>query len=38
MTDLGKAVKNIEQSDAWEEAEEVVELKLKKPLNKVIHA
>ena len=36
MTDLGKAVKNIEQRDAWEEADEVVELKVKKPLNKVI--
>lgn len=36
MTDLGKAVKNIEQSDAWEETDEVVELKVKKALDKVI--
>lgn len=36
MTDLDKTAKNIEQSDAWQETDEIVELKVKKPLDKVI--
>ena len=36
MTDLDKAVENIEQGDAWEESDEVVHVEVKKPLDKVI--
>ena len=36
MTDFDKAVKNIEQGDAWDEADEVVHTEVKKPLDKVI--
>ncbi len=36
MTDLDKAVKNIEQGDAWNETDKVVRIEVKKPLDKVI--
>jgi hypothetical protein len=36
MTDIDKAVKKIEQGDAWEETDEVVHVVVKKPLDKVI--
>ena len=36
MADIKKAIEKIEQDDAWEDADEVVELEVKKPLNKVI--
>jgi 2-iminoacetate synthase ThiH len=36
MADVKKAVEQIEQGDAWEESDEVVKLKVKKPLDKVI--
>jgi len=36
MTDLDKAVKNIEQGDAWNETDKVVQIEVKKPLDKVI--
>ena len=36
MSDIEKAVKRIEESDAWEDDDEVVELDVKQPLDKVI--
>ena len=36
MSDLDKVVKNIEKGDAWNETDEVVDLKVKKAMNKVI--
>ena len=36
MTDMDKAVENIEKGDAWQETDEVVRVKVKKPLDKVI--
>ena len=36
MEDIKKAVEKIEQGDAWEDTDEVVEIKIKKPLDKVI--
>jgi len=36
MTDLDKAVERIEQGEAWNEADEVVQAEVKKPLDKVI--
>ena len=36
MNDTNKAISKIEQGDAWEETDEVVEVKAKKPLDKVI--
>jgi hypothetical protein len=36
MADLDKALKNIEQGNAWDESDEVVQVELKKPLDKVI--
>ncbi|MBM3142127.1 MAG: hypothetical protein FJ005_03620 [Chloroflexi bacterium] len=36
MTDLGKAIKEIEQGNAWDESDEVVQVEVKKPLDKVI--
>lgn len=36
MEDLGKAVQKIEQGNAWEETDEVVQLEAKRPLDKVI--
>ena len=34
--DLDKAIKNIEQGNAWDEGDEVVQVEMKKPLDKVI--
>ena len=36
MTDLDKAMEHIEQGEAWDEADEVVQVEVKKPLDKVI--
>ena len=36
MTDLDKAIKEIEQGNAWDESDEVVQIEVKKPLDKVI--
>lgn len=36
MEDIKKAVEKIEQGDAWEDTDEVVQIKIKKPLDKVI--
>ena len=36
MTDLDKAVERIEQGEAWDETDEVVQAEVKKPLDKVI--
>jgi hypothetical protein len=36
MADLDKAVEDIDRGDAWNESDEVVRVKVKKPLDKVI--
>jgi hypothetical protein len=36
MSDVEREVNRIEQSDAWEETDEVVEMEVKRPLDKVI--
>ena len=36
MADIDKLVERIEQGDAWDEADEAVQVELKKPLDKVI--
>lgn len=36
MADLDKAIKDIEQGNAWDESDEVVQVEVKKPLDKVI--
>lgn len=36
MADIDREIERIEQGDAWEEADEVVEVEVKKPLDKVI--
>ncbi|MDP2919810.1 MAG: hypothetical protein Q8O43_06310 [Dehalococcoidia bacterium] len=36
MGNVDKAVEKIEHSDAWDETDEVVQLEIKKPLDKVI--
>lgn len=36
MSDIDKAVEQIEQGDAWQEGDEVVQVAVKKPLDKVI--
>ena len=36
MADLDKAIKSIEQGEAWDETDEVVPVEVKKPLDKVI--
>ena len=36
MADLDKAVESIEQGEAWNETDEVVQVEVKKPLDKVI--
>ncbi len=36
MKNLDKEVNRLEQEDAWEESDEVVEVKTKKPLDKVV--
>lgn len=36
MADLDKEVGNIEQGEAWNETDEVVQVEMKKPFDKVI--
>lgn len=36
MADIDKELKRIEQGDAWDEGDKVVQIKVKKPLDKVI--
>ena len=36
MTDLDKQIERVEQGDAWDESDEVVQVEVKKPLDKVI--
>ena len=36
VNDVDEAVRNIEAGDAWEETDEVVELEVKRPLDRVI--
>jgi hypothetical protein len=36
MADIDKAVEKIEQGDAWKETDEIVQVEVKKPLDKVI--
>ena len=36
MADLEKEIERIEQGDAWDESDEVVQVEVKKPLDKVI--
>ena len=36
MADVDKEIERIEQGDAWDETDEVVELEVRKPLDKVI--
>jgi hypothetical protein len=36
MADIDKAIKDIEQGNAWDEGDEVVQVEVKKPLDKVI--
>jgi hypothetical protein len=36
MSDIDKAIEKIEQGNAWEETDEVVNVEVKKPLDKVI--
>ncbi len=36
MTDVDKTIDNIEQGNAWEESDEVVQVETKQPLDKVV--
>ena len=36
MADVDKEIQKIEQGDAWDEADTVVQVEVKKPLDKVI--
>ena len=36
MADIDKAIKEIEQGNAWDNEDEVVKVEIKKPLDKVI--
>jgi len=36
MVDIDKRVDKIEQGDAWDETDEIVQVEVKKPLDKVI--
>ena len=36
MADIHKAIKEIEQGNAWDESDELVQVEIKKPLDKVI--
>ena len=36
MADLDKEIQRIDQADAWDEGDEVVQVEIKKPLDKVI--
>lgn len=36
MTDLDKEIQRMEQGDAWDKSDEIVQVEVKKPLDKVI--
>ena len=36
MAELDKAIDRIEKGDAWDESDEIVQVEVKKPLDKVI--
>jgi hypothetical protein len=36
MDDLDEEIERIEQGDAWDESDEIVQVEIKKPLDKVI--
>jgi len=36
MNDIEREVQKLEEGEAWEETDEVVEIEMKRPLNKVI--
>ncbi|MCL4459782.1 MAG: hypothetical protein M1136_11785 [Chloroflexi bacterium] len=36
MVDLDREIERIEQGDAWDESDEVIQVEVKKPLDKVI--
>lgn len=36
MAEFDKAINRIEQGDAWDESDEIVQVEVKKPLDKVI--
>ena len=36
MNDIEREIQRIEESEAWEETDEVVEIEVKRPLSKVI--
>ena len=36
MADIDKEIERIEHGDAWKESDEVVQVKVKKPLDKVV--
>lgn len=36
MADIDKAIKEIEQGNAWDENDEVIQVEVRKPLDKVI--
>jgi len=36
MADIDKAIKEVEQGNAWDEEDEIVKVEVKKPLDKVI--
>ncbi|MBI4310729.1 MAG: hypothetical protein HY681_03015 [Chloroflexi bacterium] len=36
MADLDKEIERIEQGDTWDEADQVIKVEVKKPLDKVI--
>lgn len=36
MDDIEREVKRIEQGEAWEETDEVIEIEVKRPLDKVV--
>ena len=36
MADIDKAIKEIEQGNAWDKEDEIVQVEVKKPLDKVI--
>jgi len=36
MTDIEREVQKLEEGEAWEDTDEVVEIDVKRPLNKVI--
>lgn len=36
MNDIEREVQKLEEGEAWEESDEVVEIEVKRPLNKII--